>query len=93
MVNKKQHIVNRNILLIQKGYTVPSLAKAIKYTRQSVHDAIYGKSTSYRCHRRIAIQLQMPLVEIWPELYGVVPKSIIYAQVNEINESMNAVNS
>lgn len=77
MVNKNDHFVNRKIMLMQAGFTVKTLAEKIGMTKQTVHPAISGKSTSYRCHSLIARELQRPLVEIWPELYAVVPEKEI----------------
>lgn len=73
MIDLNQCKINRNILLIKSQTTVTKLAQKIKYTRRSVYDSLFGENTSYNCHRLIAASLQMPMVEIWPELYGVVP--------------------
>jgi len=74
MINENKHFVNRKIMLIERGYTVRTLANAIGMTIQAVNPAINGTSTSYRCHARIAAVLGKPMVEIWPELYSGVPE-------------------
>jgi len=96
MVNETKHIIKRKIMLIEAGYTVKTLAEKIKLTKQAVNPAILGQSTSYRCQRRIAIALQKPMVEIWPELYSVIPAADFDRDaichdsgINEINESVN----
>lgn len=73
MINENKHFINRKIMLIKQGHTVRTLSKAVGLTVQAVNPAINGTSTSYRCHSRIAAVLGKPMVEIWPELYGIVP--------------------
>ncbi len=72
-INENQNTINRKIMLISAGLTVRSLAERIGYTPQAVNTSIIGQSTSYRCHARIASVLGKPMVEIWPELYAVIP--------------------
>lgn len=96
MVNENKHIINRKIMLVEHGDTVRTLANAINYTTQAVNEAIIGRSTSYRCQSRIAAYYKRPMVEIWPELYAVVPdvdpvKATI-SHDSKVNENVNSVN-
>lgn len=77
MINKKAATINRKKILLDRSETVRSIAKKINYTRSAVNDAITGESRSYRCHSRIAAHLGMPMAEIWPELYGIVPQLLV----------------
>jgi lambda repressor-like predicted transcriptional regulator len=72
-INENINFINRKVMLAQKNLSISGLAKKINYTSQSVNEAILGRSTSYRCHKRIAAFFGKSLVEIWPELYSVVP--------------------
>lgn len=96
MINKNENIINRKVMLIQAGLTVGSLAEKINLTGQTVGQAIMGKSKSYRTHVRIAAFFQRPMVEIWPELYAVVPDiEFVKGTVSHdsrINENVNQVN-
>ncbi|MEN6619991.1 MAG: helix-turn-helix transcriptional regulator [Smithella sp.] len=93
MVNENQHNINRKCILIQKGYSLPKLSKEIGFTKQAVSQALLGKSTSLRIHRKIAKTLHVSLVEFWPELYGSDWMNKVDSHVNEINEINEAVNS
>lgn len=96
MINENKHIINRKVMLVQAGLTVRKLAERLKLTTQAVHPAITGKSRSYRTHVRIAALLQKPMVEIWPEIYAIVPDiSCIGGTVShdaKVNENVNSVN-
>ena len=70
MINENQHIINRKVVMLQKGYSLPALAEHVGHTKQAVSQAIQGRSTSLRIHRKIAGVLDVALVDFWPELYG-----------------------
>jgi lambda repressor-like predicted transcriptional regulator len=70
MINDNQHIINRKVVMIQKGHTLGTLADHVHHTKQAVSQAIQGRSTSLRIHRKIADVLGVALVDFWPELYG-----------------------
>jgi len=74
MVNNNQYIVNRKIIMLQKGHGLDSLSEHVGHTKQAVSQAIQGRSTSLRIHRKIADVLDVRLVDFWPELYGDVDK-------------------
>lgn len=96
MINENKNIINRKVMLVRAGLTVGSLAEKLKLTKQTINTAIIGKSKSYRTHVRIAAFFQLPMVEIWPELYAVVPDiQFVEGTVSHdsrINENVNPVN-
>lgn len=69
-INENQHIINRKIIMLQKGHTLGSLAEYVGHTKQAVSQSIQGRSTSLRIHRKIACALGVDLPDFWPELYG-----------------------
>ena len=69
-INDNQYIVNRKVIMLQKGHNLGSLAEHVGHTKQAVPQAIQGRSTSLRIHRKIADFLDVRLVDFWPELYG-----------------------
>lgn len=83
IVNENQNIINRKVIMLQKGYNLPKLAKEVGHTSQAVSQSIQGRSKSLRIHRNIAQILGVSLVEFWPELYGPMPKLVSHdATVN-----------
>lgn len=74
MINENEHIINRKVILIQKGYNAARMAREIGVTPQALSQAIRGKTHSLRIHRAICEKLDLPLAELWPELYAYVPK-------------------
>ena len=70
MVNETQHIINRKVILVQKGYSAARLAREIGVSPQAISQAIRCVTHSLRIHKAIANKMEVPLVEFWPELYG-----------------------
>lgn len=83
MVNENQHVVNRKVIFIQKGYNAAKMAREIGVTPQALSQAIRGVTHSLRLHRAICEKLDMPLAEFWPELYAYVPKALHDATLND----------
>ena len=69
-INENQNTINRKNTMFQKGHSLESLAEHVHHSKQAVSQAILGKSTSLRIHRKIADVLDVALVDFWPELYG-----------------------
>lgn len=68
--NDNPNIIRRKVVMLQKGYNLPKLAKVVGHTKQAVSLSILGLSTSLRIHRKICAVLGVSLVEFWPDLYG-----------------------
>ena len=90
-INNNQHIINRKVVMIQKGHSLNTLAEGVGHTKQAVSQAIQGRSTSLRIHRAIAAILGVRLVDFWPELYGDVEqvKNFHDATVNDQDQTVN----
>jgi len=69
-VIENQYIINRKVIMLKTGHSLGSLAEHVGHTKQAVSQAIQGRSTSLRIHRKIAEVLNVRLVDFWPELYG-----------------------
>lgn len=69
-INESQEIINRKVILVQKGYSNARLAREIGVTPQALSQAIRGITHSLRIHRAVVTKLGVSLVEFWPELYG-----------------------
>jgi lambda repressor-like predicted transcriptional regulator len=69
-VTENQYIINRKVIMLKTGHSLGSLAEHVGHTKQAVSQAIQGRSTSLRIHRKIADVLNVRLVDFWPELYG-----------------------
>lgn len=92
MINENQNIINRKVVMLQKGYNLPKLAKEVGHTKQAVSQSIQGRSTSLRIHKTIAGILGVSLVEFWPELYGPVPVVNTSSHDVKVNDPAGAVN-
>jgi len=87
-INKNQYIVNRKIIMLQKGHSLDSLAEHVGHTKQAVSQSIQGRSTSLRIHRNIADVLGVRLVDFWPELYGDVENKVSHDSTIESQEQI-----
>lgn len=88
MVNNNQYIVNRKIIMLQKGHSLDSLAEHVGHTKQAVSQAIQGRSTSLRIHRKIADVLDVRLVDFWPELYGDIENKVSHDSTIEAKQQV-----
>lgn len=74
MLTKKQAIINRKIVMLQKGLNNTSLAAKIGCTRIGVYQAISGRFKSVKHSSlmltSIANALGVTKEEFWPEFYG-----------------------
>jgi len=74
MVTTNVNIINRKIIMLKCGFSVPSLAKKIGYTPQGVLKAINGKfkstTQSAAMLNAVADTLGVSKEEFWPEFYG-----------------------
>lgn len=69
-VNRKGIKVSRQevrILLIHRGYTVSSLARSIRKSRQWTSKVLYGHISSEPTRRAIARALGIKSSELWPD--------------------------
>ena len=69
MLTDKQNIINRKVILLQKGYSQRSLAEAIGCSSAAITFAISGKTKSRLMHEKIISILGVPIAEFWPEFY------------------------
>ncbi len=92
MVNDNQFIINRKVVMLQKGHTLNSLAKNTGHTKQAISMSIQGHSTSLRIHRKIVGILGVTLIEFWPELYGPAPDANKSSHDATINDQAASVN-
>jgi len=88
--NNNPYVIQRKVVMIQKGYNLPRLAKTVGHTKQAVSLSIQGKSTSLRIHKQIAEVLGVSLVEYWPELYDYHPNPVSHDA--NLNDQAGAVN-
>lgn len=88
--NDNPFIIKRKVVMIQKGFNLPRLAKTVGHTKQAVSLSIQGKSTSLRIHKQIADVLGVSLVEYWPELYDYHPNQVSHDAT--VNDQAGAVN-
>lgn len=86
-INENPHIINRKVMLVQKGYSNARLAREIGVTPQALSQAIRGITHSLRIHRAVVTKLGVSLIEFWPELYGDVVShdSIISEEASAVN--------
>lgn len=70
MLTDKENIINRKVILLQKGYSQRSLAKAAGCSSAAITFAITGKTKSRSMHEKIVSILDVPIAEFWPEFYG-----------------------
>jgi len=87
IITTKEQIINRKIILIQKGKTGPVIAKEIGCSAPTVFLAIAGKTQSILRHRQIAEALGVPMAEFWPEFYGPInanAENIVHQDVDHL---------
>jgi lambda repressor-like predicted transcriptional regulator len=94
MVTTNENIINRKIILLKRGFSIPLLAKKLGYTPQGVLKVINGKfkstAQSGAMLNAVAGALGVTKEEFWPEFYES-PANMVSHNV-KINEATGAVN-
>lgn len=95
MVTTNENIINRKIILLKRGFSVPSLARKLGYTPQGVLKVINGKfksvNQSSAMLTAVASALEVTKEEFWPEFYGPVADTVSHDE--NIIDQQSAVNS
>lgn len=91
MLTNSTHLINRKIIILQRGFSQRKLAEAVGCSPAAITFVMTGKTRRRAMHDKIAAVLGVPVAELWPEFYDAVNEKKVShdSKLNEINESVN----
>ena len=77
MLTKRQHIINRKIIMLQAGKNIPAIARKLKMSPPAIHMTINGERTNEKTQKAICKILKVSPEIFWPEFYGSTQSGVV----------------